>query len=233
MGSLIITEAESKYRTLDDARYDARVMGIVAIGEQNQQPYKGQAKSPVQKLKFIFETPSEYNCDEGEEGRGTLTVSRAVPITCGDRSNLNKVLSAIKNTSLTKEQCEALVGDDDALAACLGSALQVDVASLENDDRAIRFAGAFIALDPRLKNQVAEATRLSFIFFPDNPDMKVWNEHLKYFLKAEIMKSNKSDTFPKCLHEQWVLDQEAEEVRKQERESGKSSGGDVDLGAIQ
>ena len=152
MGSLTIQQTISKYKTLEEGRVDARVMGIIGLGEQPQNPYNGQAKPPIQKVKFIFET-DKYNSEEDD--KETLCVSRAVPVTCGERSNLNKVLSAVKNTSLSQDQCEAIVGDDKALSDCLGTPLQVDVKCFEKDSSVITFAGAFIALDPRLADHVA------------------------------------------------------------------------------
>jgi len=49
---------------LTPGAYPARVVGVVFLGVQEQQPYQGQAKDPVDMVRLTYELSSEFMQDE-------------------------------------------------------------------------------------------------------------------------------------------------------------------------
>ena len=227
MGSLDIEKGGTAFLSLEDGRYDARVLGIVGLGKQDLSKAK-YPKPPTNQLKIIFEIPSLFNTDdENSEYRRTLTTSRKYAVTCGDRANLNKTLSAVYKTSLTQDACEAIVTDDAKLEACLGKCLKVDTTSFDSNGSKIGYANGWLELDVDLEHRVPANAQDTFIFFPNNPDMAVWNKDIKFHVKENVMSAINAASYPKELHQQFVLDQEAEEIKKQERAAKKDNKDDT------
>lgn len=220
MGSLNIQQGGGGFKALEPNRYDARLIGLVGLGLQEQKPYKGEQKAPAQKIKLIFELVGT----ERNDGKTEVT-SKNVTTSIHEKGNFAKYLGAVAGKTFTTDSFGAFVSSDESLQGLLGKAVQIDISNFEVDGKTLAYVSGAVALDARI--ECKDATRKTFTFFPGNPDMDAWSE-ITHYTKKMIMDAIDNKSFPRELHQQFVMDQEAEVVKKQEREAGKSNKADND-----
>jgi len=230
-----------KWPLVPEGNQDALLLGIVQLSIQPPSEYAlkhfKEARDTDQ-LRLIFEFPNAKD-DEGEllKSHEDKALTLSIDITYSDsvaKGNLYKFVSAVLQKELTQEQFSAWCGDDANFKGLIGKALalklqhKTSAAGRERCD-----IKGFLPLDPDLQQlRPQTATHEPLFFTPFNVDLKEWAK-LTFWSKRDVMNAVDASEFPKDLQESWVAAQEAEEVKKQEREAGKSSGGDDNLGAIQ
>lgn len=228
MGSLV-TQSGGGRKPIEEGRYDARVIGLVGLGLQSQRPFKGQERPDVQKVKLIFElTNAKRELKDGTEV--TEVCAKSIAASLHEKGNFCKYAAAIKNTTFSTDKFTAFVAEDANLKGLLGTAVQIDIAHFEAEGKTLSYVAGAIGLDARI--ECPEATRNTFMFFPNSPDLDAWKE-MTFYTKKEIMDAKDASTFPKELHAQWVADQEAESVKQAEYEAGKDKKDSGDNGVIQ
>lgn len=181
----------------------ARLMSIVDVGIQNQQPYKGKVKRPCQQVILGFDLVDDLD-DDGNSVRLTTGYFPLNVVTdfktkqLHEKSKLYAIVKALDPTGKKfKDDFSNLINE-----ACI-----INVKLVERDGKTYaNFDG--VGPVPDIEGfKVAETTGVSYIFDMDSPTLETWTA-LQDRLKAKVREAiNYPDSATRTIDETFMEDE--------------------------
>ena len=157
--------------TLEPGTYPARLVQVLGMGLQAQDPYKGEDKPPKQELRVTYELLDEFMHDEeGEEIKDK-------PRWLSEDFPFNPLSSDLATSTKRYMALDPKLDEGGDWAAILGNAVMLQVAinpNKKNPDKPyhnIKLASPMRAKEAAASPELVNPVK---IFDPDEPDMEVF-----------------------------------------------------------
>lgn len=178
------TNGPSKFKIepLEAGTYPARVVQIIDLGLQAQQPYQGQEKSPRYEMQLTYELVDAFLKDE--EGNDLEDKPRWVSEKFGlnpldnDKATSTKRYNALDPTGDAGGDFTALIG-----AAC-NVTIALNVGKGKNAGKIYENVSAVTAVRARDLARFPELINTPKVFTLDNPDLDVFRSLPEWLQKA-------------------------------------------------
>ena len=187
---------------LEPGTYDAILSAIIDLEHQINDYDKDNPKVEHQ-IKLLFEIPEQTREVNGEVM--PVILSKKLSMSWGERSNLRKVVSALRKKETTPEEVKTMLRTDGGLNELLGKALVLQVESYKI--KATDSAGNPIVMNKvtgysSLRASLAQPqpVRTPFYFEVATPDLAIFKDKLSKWTRDEIMTANNNEEFPAELH---------------------------------
>lgn len=182
-------KSESKFKTpepLDPGTYPARLVRILAMGLQKQNPYKGEAKDPKDELMVTYELLDEFLEDEegGEDKTKPRWESESFP--------MNSLDSDLAKSTKRYLAIDAKMEHDGNWAKLIGAPCMVTIVQKKgkgkNAGRIFNNIASVQSMRPKEADKAGPLVNEGKVFDIDEPDMEVFMS-LPTFIQDK-MKSN-------------------------------------------
>lgn len=176
-------KSNKTFKTIEAGNYMGRLVHVIDLGVQEQQPYKGQEKPPVQKIRLTYELANEFL--EDEDGNPMedkpLHVSEDMPLYSLSAENA-------KSTKRVKalDPSNKLQGD---LSKMIGTAVTITIVHNKSKKDPEKVYANIGNVTPAMKGvPVPELIQEPKVFDLDAPDLEVFGSLPEWV--QDIIKGN-------------------------------------------